>query len=53
MHVSRYVYRAGVPPFKQAREVLESLSDFKEDILKLCHDLPSEVINLSKYVKQI
>ncbi|XP_046581058.1 endonuclease 8-like 1 [Haliotis rubra] len=51
------LYRAGVPPFKCARSVLEKLSPGQEekkvvvksespDILQLCNILPLEVINI-------
>ncbi|VDI02804.1 endonuclease VIII-like 1 [Mytilus galloprovincialis] len=48
-------YRAGIPPFQDARSVLEPLltetnevkiKSEKPDILQLCHLLPNEVINL-------
>ena len=47
--------RSEVPPFSQARKILEPLSEKKEvksetpDILHLCHLLSTEVLNLSKF----
>jgi len=47
------LFRAGIQPFTQAREVLEPLVDKKvktegPDILELCHIIPKEVLKLDK-----
>jgi len=46
------LFRAGIEPFTQAREVLQPLlNDFKSfepDLLELCNIVPKEVLNLDK-----
>jgi len=44
------LFRAGIPPFSQAREVLESVeqSNKDQDIILLCHIVSLEVLQLDK-----